>query len=94
VRDLPSEVLPELLPGSSVRITQRFSGLPPVEPLTARVRVGTADEIVTTSRSGGAFVISWGILVIPFVLAAALVAVRRWRGHRAQRAAATGAVAS
>jgi hypothetical protein len=84
IRTLPAQDLPELLPGSAVRITQDFSGLPPFEAVTAHVRVSTPDGTIETSRSTTTFVWSWGAVMVPVLVVAAVLARRRWRSGHAE----------
>lgn len=90
VKTLKSQDLPELLPGGSVRVTETFKGTPPIEPLTARVKVKSLDTSVTETASKGFFVWSW-LVVILLVLIVALLAFRAWRKRRrAKRAEGAG----
>jgi hypothetical protein len=93
VKTLKSQDLPELLPGGSVQVTETFKGTPPIEPLTAHVKVKSLDTSVTETASKGFFVWSW-LVVILLVLLAAVLAFRAWRKRRrAKRAEGAGGTA-
>jgi hypothetical protein len=87
VRSFPVQELPELLPGSSVVITQSFSGLAPAELLNAQVVIESVDGQVTTSRSQRTLVWSWAVVVL-LLGALAYAGYRFWRRRRQQRALA------
>jgi hypothetical protein len=90
VKKLKSQDLPELLPGGSVEVTETFKGTPPVEPLTAKIKVKSLDTSVTETASKGFFVWSW-LVIILLVLIVAFFAFRAWRKRRrAKRAEGAG----
>jgi hypothetical protein len=86
----PHEI-PELLPGGSVLVTESFTGLPPLEHLTAELTVtatpepGQPDLVVTGSASFWA--VSWlfVLLLALIVLAVVLVVLRARRRRRGER---------
>jgi hypothetical protein len=73
--------LPELLPGSSVSITQQWSGLPPVEKLRAKISLVAGD--VEVQRSTAFWVFPWLVAAVLALLATALII--RWRLRRRDR---------
>jgi hypothetical protein len=89
VRSFPVEGVPELLPGSSVVLTQAFSGLSPLELLNTRIEVESLDGQTSTSRSTRTFIWSW--VVVALALAAAVYAGDRYRRRRHARRLAAAA---
>jgi hypothetical protein len=87
--------IPELLPGSSVIVTEQFDGLPPLEHLRAhleaRATVDLAGEEAVAARSTGFWAVSWLVVAILVAIAGGLA--WWWRRRRGGRptATATGA---
>lgn len=73
VKDL-EEVLPELLPGSSVVVTRTWEGLPPADRLTFKIAVDSNDVDVT--RSVGRWIVPWLVVLALAVAALAYAASR------------------
>ena len=73
VRDLP-----DLLPSSSIKVTEKFTGLPPFELLSAEVSV--KGEGVSGHASSDFWAISWLLVfLVIVVIVAVIVFVRRHR---------------
>lgn len=79
----PAQLPDQLLPGNTASFSVRWKTLPPVEILTAHVRVSGTEEIVHTpvsaSRSEAFWVVPWYLLAAVVALLAAVLAWRRRR---------------
>ena len=75
--------IPELLPGSSVILSESFTNLPALEHLSARVTVhaqaDAASEIQTFKGSTGFWSVSWGVVVLLLLVVVLAVVARRNR---------------
>jgi hypothetical protein len=78
----------QVIPGSRIRFTRTFQGLPPIEAVTAAVTVKAEDSLLhgplSTSRSTTFWVIPWFVLGFLAVLVGLVLVVRR-RRRRAGR---------
>ena len=84
-RSLPERQIPELLPGSSVHISEIVHDVRPYARLTAELSVVSADDAVAVSSS----LTQWAMPVVGLVvLAVAVIAVIGWRVVRRRRAGA------
>ncbi|QSB14279.1 DUF916 domain-containing protein [Natronosporangium hydrolyticum] len=86
--------LPELLPGSTLTVTETVTGLAPVLRLTAAIEVDAVSSdgpMPQVRRTTGVWAIPW-LLVAVLLVGGAVVAVRRIRRRRAaaQRPGAAG----
>jgi hypothetical protein len=70
--------VPELLPGSTLSVTETISGLAPAGRLTAAVEV----EAVTVDGPLPPVTRTAGVWALPWLLLAAVLAVAAWSGYR------------
>lgn len=83
--------LPELLPGGSLRRSERLTGIPPAVQLTTAVTLTPAEVAGRSEDAAGVapvvasstvWALPWLVAVALVVLAGGIEAVRRWRGLR------------
>ena len=87
----PDAEVPELLPGATISVTERVTGVAPAFRLDASVEVEPASadgRLPAVVRSAGVWAVPWTVLLVVLVLVAGLVAWRLVRRVRRRRAAA------
>jgi hypothetical protein len=82
IKRFPSRSIPELLPGSSVQLAERFEGLPAIDRLSASITVRGEGTIARGTHD--TWVVSWLIVAI---LGGLLLALAGWRRRRRRRGA-------
>lgn len=78
---------PQMLPGARLTLTEEWSGIPPVDPLTAHVSVTSTDPSTTrhvsTAASTSFWYFPWILFLIVLALIAGVIVLVRRRRRRA-----------
>ncbi|HCK78523.1 MAG TPA: hypothetical protein DHW34_00735 [Actinobacteria bacterium] len=75
--------IPEILPGSTVTLTESFPKAPVIDQITATVKLTAADGKVSTSGSASTFVVSLAFLILLALLIIGIVLAVWWRRREA-----------
>jgi hypothetical protein len=75
--------IPEILPGSTVVLTESFTKMPVLNQVTANVRLIASDGKVDTSGSASALAVSWVFLFLLFLIIVGIVLAVLWSRREA-----------
>jgi hypothetical protein len=78
--------LPELVPGGSVDVTERWNGLPYLDRVQAKVHVTALAGTVSITRTKSVFVGPWWLVAVAIGLLLVAFAIWLWRRRRRGRA--------
>ncbi len=83
LRDTGRAPVPEILPGSTVVLTESFTKMPVLNEVTANVRLIASDGKVDTSGSASALAISWVFLFLLLMVVGAIILAVWWSRREA-----------